>query len=72
MGGENPSCAVAFCAARLRLVPGRDLWYNIRGDFVKYIEKHPMVMILVGVLGIAMSSIFVKYSQAPSSVTAAC
>ena len=38
---------------------------------VKYIEKHPMLMILVGVFGIAMSSIFVKYSQAPSAVTAA-
>lgn len=30
-----------------------------------------MLMIVVGVFGIAMSSIFVKYSQAPSSVTAA-
>ena len=38
---------------------------------MKWIEKHPMVMILVGVLGISMSSIFVKYSQAPSAVTAA-
>lgn len=38
---------------------------------MKYIEKHPMVMILVGILGISMSSIFVKYSAAPSAVTAA-
>ena len=38
---------------------------------MSYIEKHPMVMILVGVLGISLSSIFVKYSQAPSAVTAA-
>lgn len=38
---------------------------------MKYIEKHPMVMIIVGVIGISLSSIFVKYSQAPSSVTAA-
>ena len=38
---------------------------------MKYIEKHPMIMIVVGVLGISMSSIFVKYSQAPSAVTAA-
>ena len=38
---------------------------------MKLIEKHPMVMILVGVLGISLSSIFVKYSQAPSAVTAA-
>ncbi len=35
------------------------------------IEKHPMLMILVGVLGISLSSIFVKYSAAPSAVTAA-
>ncbi len=38
---------------------------------MKYIEKHPMIMIVVGVLGISLSSIFVKYSVAPSSVTAA-
>ena len=38
---------------------------------MKIIEKHPMIMIVVGVLGISMSSIFVKYSQAPSAVTAA-
>ena len=38
---------------------------------MKYIEKHPVVMILVGVLGISLSSIFVKYSTAPSAVTAA-
>lgn len=38
---------------------------------MKYIEKYPMIMIVVGVLGISLSSIFVKYSAAPSSVTAA-
>lgn len=38
---------------------------------MKYIEKRPMIMIVVGVIGIALSSIFVKYSQAPSAVTAA-
>ncbi|MBR4889484.1 MAG: DMT family transporter [Clostridia bacterium] len=38
---------------------------------MKYIEKHPMIMIVVGVIGISLSSIFVKYSQAPSAVTAA-
>lgn len=38
---------------------------------MKYIEKHPILMIIVGVLGISMSSIFVKYSTAPSAVTAA-
>lgn len=38
---------------------------------MKYIEKHPMIMIVVGVIGISMSSIFVKYSEAPSAVTAA-
>ncbi len=35
------------------------------------IEKHPMIMIVIGVLGISLSSIFVKYSDAPSAVTAA-
>lgn len=38
---------------------------------MKYIEKHPMIMIVLSVIGIAMSSIFVRYSQAPSAVTAA-
>ena len=38
---------------------------------MKYIEKHPMLMIVVGVIGISLSSIFVKYSTAPSVVTAA-
>ena len=38
---------------------------------MKYLEKHPMIMIVVGVIGISLSSIFVKYSQAPSAVTAA-
>lgn len=38
---------------------------------MKYIEKHPMIMIVVGVLGISLSSVFVKYSMAPSAVTAA-
>ena len=39
---------------------------------MKYIEKHPMIMIVIGVIGISLSSIFVKYAQAPSVVTAAC
>ncbi len=38
---------------------------------MQYIEKHPMVMIVIGILGISLSSIFVKYSTAPSAVTAA-
>ena len=38
---------------------------------MKYIEKHPMIMIVVGVIGISLSAIFVKFSQAPSAVTAA-
>ena len=38
---------------------------------MKYLEKHPMIMIVVGVVGISLSSIFVKYSTAPSAVTAA-
>ena len=38
---------------------------------MRFIEKNPMIMIFVGVVGISLSSIFVKYSQAPSAVTAA-
>ncbi len=38
---------------------------------MKFLEKNPMLMIVVGVLGISLSSIFVKFSTAPSAVTAA-
>jgi len=38
---------------------------------LRFLEKRPIIMIFVGVLGISLSSIFVKYSQAPSAVTAA-
>ena len=38
---------------------------------MKYLEKHPMIIIVIGILGISLSSIFVKYSDAPSAVTAA-
>jgi len=38
---------------------------------MKHMERSPMSMIVIGILGISMSAIFVRYSQAPSSVTAA-
>ncbi len=38
---------------------------------MNYINKHPMTMIVVGVVGISLSAIFVRYSTAPSAVTAA-
>ena len=38
---------------------------------MKYLNKHPMLMILVGICGISVSAIFVRYSIAPSAVTAA-
>ena len=38
---------------------------------MKFLEKHPMFMIVIGILGISLSAIFVKYSDAPSAVTAA-
>ena len=38
---------------------------------MKFLEKNPIIMIIIGVLGISLSSIFVKYSEAPSAVTAA-
>lgn len=43
---------------------------NAKEKIMKYIEKHPMIMIVVGILGISLSAIFVKYSTAPSAVTA--
>ena len=36
-----------------------------------FFEKKPMLMILLGIFGISLSSIFVRYSNAPSAVTAA-
>lgn len=38
---------------------------------MKFFEKHPFVMVVIGIVGISLSSIFVKYSPAPSAVTAA-
>ena len=38
---------------------------------MRYFEKHPMTMIVIGILGISVSSILVRYSDAPSAVTAA-
>lgn len=38
---------------------------------MKFFEKRPMLMIVIGVVGISLSSIFVKFSSAPSAVTAA-
>ena len=38
---------------------------------MEYMERHPMIMIVIGIMGISLSAIFVKYSQAPSAVTAA-
>ena len=38
---------------------------------MKFFEKYPFTMIVVGVIGISLSSIFVKFSPAPSAVTAA-
>ena len=38
---------------------------------MQYIEKHPIIMIVVGVMGISLSSILVRYSAAPSALTAA-
>lgn len=39
---------------------------------MKYLEKHPFGMIVVGVLGISLSAIFVRLSQAPAVIIAAC
>lgn len=37
---------------------------------MKYFEKHPMAMIVIGIIGISMSAILIRYSTAPSAVTA--
>ena len=37
---------------------------------MKYFEKHPMLMIVIGVMGISMSAILIRFSTAPSAVTA--
>ena len=37
---------------------------------MKYFEKHPMEMIVIGVIGISMSAILIRFSTAPSAVTA--
>lgn len=37
----------------------------------RYMERNPMSMIVIGIIGISLSAIFVRYSQAPSTVTAA-
>lgn len=36
-----------------------------------YLEKRPMLILVIGILGISLSSVFVRYSPAPSVVTAA-
>ncbi|MDD3185631.1 MAG: DMT family transporter [Anaerostipes sp.] len=37
---------------------------------MKTLEKHPAIMIVIGILGISFSAIFVKYSKGPSLLTA--
>lgn len=38
---------------------------------MKYFEKHPFLVITVGIIGISMSAILIRFSTAPSAVTAA-
>ena len=47
------------------------IYKKARGITMKFFEKNPFIMIVIGVVGISLSSIFVKYSPAPSAVTAA-
>lgn len=37
---------------------------------MKFFEKHPMWMIVIGIIGISMSAILIRFSTAPSAVTA--
>lgn len=41
---------------------------TIGGALAGKMERYPLVMLVIGILGIAMSSIFVKFSQAPAAV----
>ena len=34
---------------------------------MKYLEQHPMIVIVLGIMGISLSAIFVRYSEAPHS-----
>lgn len=38
---------------------------------MNFFEKHPMYMIVIGVIGISLSAIIVRFSEAPSIITAA-
>lgn len=38
---------------------------------MSHLQKHPWLMLVTGIFGISLSSIFVKYAQAPSALTAA-
>ena len=38
---------------------------------MKYFEKHPFLVITVGIIGISMSAILIRFSTAPSAVSAA-
>ena len=42
-----------------------------RCDYMKYFEKHPMLLVMVGIIGCGLAGVFVKISTAPSSMTAA-
>lgn len=38
---------------------------------MNFFEKHPLYMIIIGVLGVSLSAVIVRYSDAPSLITAA-
>ena len=42
-----------------------------RCECMKYFEKHPMLLVVVGIIGCGLAGVFVKISTAPSSMTAA-
>ena len=39
---------------------------------MKYMEKHPFLMLAVGLMGASMAAIFVRLSSAPSAIIATC
>ena len=38
---------------------------------MKYFEKNPMILVVLGIIGCGLAGVFVKMSAAPSTLTAA-
>ena len=63
----SPASSIIITNARAAPISDR----NGVPKLMKYFEKHPMLLLAVGILGLSMSAVLVRYSDAPSAVTAA-